>query len=68
MSKSQAIQVKDKLITVLSKTPPAKNIDTMSKARAFKEVHAKASKYAQSTKSNLTELQSHLSSLLFFHQ
>lgn len=68
MSKSQAIQIKDQLITLLNKTPPPRHIDTLTKAKNFKDVHARVSKYVKSGKSNLTELQSHLGSLIVFYQ
>jgi hypothetical protein len=68
MSKSQAAQIKDQLVTLLNKTPPARHIDTLNKAKLFKDVHGRVTKYVKSGKSNLTELQSHLSSLVVFYQ
>jgi hypothetical protein len=68
VSRSATVQAKDRLLTLLGKTPPAQQIDTTTKARAFKEAHARAYKYAQSGRSNPAELQTHITALMSFHQ
>lgn len=66
-SSTDAARLKSQLIDVLKRTPKPQFIDSVGKARAFKELHKQATKHAQSSKSDATKTISLINQLNLYH-
>ncbi len=65
--KADAARLKGQLTDLLKRTPRAEFINSVGKARAFKELHKQATKYAQSSKSDAGKTLSFISQLNLYH-
>lgn len=67
IDKAEAVRLKSQLSDMLKRTPKPQFIDSVGKARAFKDLHKQATKYVQSAKSDPTKTLSLIHQLNLYH-